>query len=198
MPVSWPARWRPTSLPSRGCRENRRPSPRPAPASRGSRPARRRTSRSRRPRPGRCHAGGPSRPTRSPTTACARSLSGEQSTTWSTPGASRKRAAAAARRVVGLELHHRPDDEAERPRRPLGELELRQQVRVDAGARLVAGVQPVAERLDDVVEGAGDVRHARRREEHPQAAQQADRRADLAARRRPVVGGAPKWLRKSS
>ena len=86
--------------------------------------------------------------TRSPTTACARSLSGEQSTTWSTPGRSRKRAAAVARAssASNSTIGHTTTPSARD--RLLGELELRQQIRVDAGAGLVAGVQVVAERLD--------------------------------------------------
>jgi hypothetical protein len=50
-------------------------------------------------------------------------------------------------------------------------LELREQRRVDARARLVAGPQPVAERLDDVVGGhayvaGAGVDHAEHRIEH--------------------------------
>ena len=84
-------------------------------------------------------------------------------------------------RVVGLELHHGPDHHAERGNSPLRERELSQKVRVDAGARLVAGEQVVAERLDDVVEGAGDVRHAGHRDQHEEAPQQTDRGAHLTA-----------------
>ena len=102
-------------------------------------------------------------------------------TTCSTPGSPAEAAARRGQRVVGLELHHRPDDHAQRRDGVLGERELGQQLRVDALAGLVAGEELVAERLDDVVEGARHVRHAGRREQQPEAAQQADGRADLAA-----------------
>ncbi len=60
--------------------------------------------------------------------------------------------------VVGLELHHRPDDDAERRERLFEQRELRQQIRLDAFARLVAAPEIVAEGLDHVVGRDTDVR----------------------------------------
>ena len=62
--------------------------------------------------------------------------------------------------VVGLELDHRPEHDAERLDGGLGDGELRQQLGRHAGRRLVAGEEVVAERLDDPVRGAADVRGA--------------------------------------
>ena len=83
-------------------------------------------------------------------------------------------------RVVRLELHHRPDDDARRREGLFEQWELRQQVGFDAFAGLVAWPQFVAERLDDVIGRNGDVRgtaldHAQHRREH------ASNRGDLAA-----------------
>ena len=63
-------------------------------------------------------------------------------------------------RVVRLELHHRPDDNPHRGERLFEERELRQEIRIDARARLVARPQRVAERFDDVVGRHADVRGA--------------------------------------
>jgi len=57
--------------------------------------------------------------------------------------------------------------------------ELSQQVRLDAGARLVCGEEVVAEGFDDVVESADHVGDAGRRDEHEEASQQAQGGADL-------------------
>ena len=63
-------------------------------------------------------------------------------------------------RIVRLELHHRPDDDAGRREGVFEQWELRQQVGFDAFAGLVARPQSIAERLDDVIGGDGDVRGA--------------------------------------
>ena len=63
--------------------------------------------------------------------------------------------------VVGLELEHRPHHHPDRPHPLLGQRELVEQLGIHPGAGLVAGVDLVAERLDDRVEGGpevGDVR----------------------------------------
>ena len=65
-------------------------------------------------------------------------------------------------RIVGLELDHRPDGDAERRQRLFEQRELREEVGVDALAGLVAGPQIVAERLDHVVGRDADVRARRR------------------------------------
>ena len=83
-------------------------------------------------------------------------------------------------RVVGLELDHRPGDEAHRGDRPLRELELRDQALRDALAGLVAGEQVVAERLDHVVERDTRVRDRAAAEQHGEAPHEAAHRADLA------------------
>jgi hypothetical protein len=62
-----------------------------------------------------------------------------------------------ADRVVGLELDHRPEDDAERLDRRLGDRELGEECRIHAGRRLVAREQVVPERLDDPIRGGGDV-----------------------------------------
>ena|SRR5438132_568180 len=63
-------------------------------------------------------------------------------------------------RIVGLELDHRPQDEAQRLDGALGDRELVEQLGRHADARLVAGKQVVAKRLDDTVRRARDVRGA--------------------------------------
>src|SRR3972149_2936171 len=63
--------------------------------------------------------------------------------------------------VVGLVLDHRPDDQPARAQRILEELELGQQLGRHAGFGLVAGPALVAPGADDVVGGAGEMRHAR-------------------------------------
>ena len=63
-------------------------------------------------------------------------------------------------RVVGLELDHRPRDDAHRDERILERMELPQQRRLDPLARLVAGPQPVSKRFDDVIGRDADVRRA--------------------------------------
>ena len=59
--------------------------------------------------------------------------------------------------VVRLELDHRPHRHPQRAQRLLERPGLGPQVRVDALARLVAGPELVAERLDHVVGGHADV-----------------------------------------
>ena len=63
-------------------------------------------------------------------------------------------------RIVGLELDHGPNDDAERAQRLLERLELAVQQRVDALARLVVRPERVAERFDDVIGGHSHVRGA--------------------------------------
>ena len=121
---------------------------------------------------------------RAPCTHCARSLSGVQITTCSTSGNAANCAARRRERVVALELDHRPHDDPERAARVLGRPELREQLRVDAVAGLVAGVEIVAERLDHVIERDRDVRDAGLAEQREHRAQQAAHGADLEA-----VGG---------
>src|SRR5947208_2400540 len=73
--------------------------------------------------------------------------------------------------VVRFEVDHRPYGHPEGAQRVLEQRELRQQLRLDARARLVAGPHVVAERLDDVVRRHADMRRAlleqrERRAEH--------------------------------
>ena len=82
-------------------------------------------------------------------------------------------------RIIGLELDHRPDLQAERRRRTLGERELRDQPFVEALAGLVAGEQVVAERFDHVVERDAAVRDLARAQQHR------ERAAGTSASRRP-------------
>ena len=65
----------------------------------------------------------------------------------------------AGQRVVRLELCHRPNRDAEGGGRLFHEVELRDDVRVHALARLVAVEEIVAKGLDGVVEGHRQVRH---------------------------------------
>ena len=92
----------------------------------------------------------------------------------------RRRRRRGGERIVRLELHHRPDDDAGRREGLFEQRELRQQVRFDACAGLVAWPQPVAKRLDDVIGRNSDVRgaaadHAQHRRDD------ASDRGDLAA-----------------
>jgi hypothetical protein len=93
-------------------------------------------------------------------------------------------------RVVGLELDHRPRDDAQGPRRPLGERELREEFRGNSLRRLVAREEVVSERLDDGVERGPDVRDPGRAQEAQEAAAERLRRPHLKARRR-LRGGRP-------
>ncbi len=61
-------------------------------------------------------------------------------------------------RVVGLELDHRPHDDPRRGQRLFEQRELREQIGLDALARLVSRPQAVAERFDDVIGRHPDVR----------------------------------------
>ena len=74
-------------------------------------------------------------------------------------------------------LHHRPHHDAECGERLLEQVELRQQIRLDAGAGLVSGPHVVAERFDDVIGGHAHVRR-------DLAVQHAAQRAKHAAHRR--------------
>ena len=91
--------------------------------------------------------------------------------------------------VVGLELDHRPHDDAQGGGRPLRRAELRLQLPGDALARLVAVEEVVAERLDHRVEGARHVRHVVLPQQREQRLHQPAHRAD-----RPAVGRA-RWRR---
>ena len=118
----WPNRGqhgrRPTSRPSPAAREAVGASRRPAPGSRESTPAARRTSRPRRPRRAVVRARRSSCTTRVPRTHCARSLSGVQMMhpLDARIGGGLRRGG--RQRVVGLELHHRPDVTPQRRQAP--------------------------------------------------------------------------------
>ncbi len=60
-------------------------------------------------------------------------------------------------RIIGLEFHHGPHDEAERFQRVLQRLELREQERIDTLSRLVARPASIAPRFDDVIGGDAHV-----------------------------------------
>ena len=98
--------------------------------------------------------------TRSPRTHCARSLSGVQMPTFSTRSSSDRDARGGGQRVVRLELDHGPYGDAHGRERFFQRMELREQRRLDAFAGLVAGPQPVAKRLDDVIGRNADVSRA--------------------------------------
>ena len=87
-------------------------------------------------------------------------------------------------RIVGFKFNHRPNHDAQRSNRLLSQRKLSQERRVNTFAALVARIQIVAEGGDDVIERARDMRRARLRDQRQQAAEQAKRRADLAAIRR--------------
>src|SRR5690606_1084878 len=84
-------------------------------------------------------------------------------------------------RVVTLELDHGPRHEPERAARVLDERKLGEQVGLDTLARLVAGVEIVAERFDDMVERDRDVRDVALSEQGQHRAQHAADGTDLAA-----------------
>lgn len=86
--------------------------------------------------------------------------------------------------VVGLEVDHRPDDDAERSAGALRELELAEQIGVDPLARLVAVEERVSKRLDHVIERDAEVRDLLAREQALEAAYERAHGADLAPRRR--------------
>jgi hypothetical protein len=74
--------------------------------------------------------------------------------------------------VVGLELDHRPDRDAHGGERVLERLKLREQVWLDALARLVIGPEVIAEGLDHVIGSDADVcgaglDHLQHRVQHP-------------------------------
>ena len=138
-------------------------------------PARRRTSRARRLRRGSSCARRSTCTTRSPRTHWREILVGRPDAAPARRASSPSAIARRRReRIVGLELDHRPDDDAHRGERVLERMELREQRRLDALAGLVAGPEVVAKRLDDVVGGDADVRRAAARAS----------RAPSAARRR--------------
>ena len=88
------------------------------------------------------------------------SLSGVQTRIFSTARVLGEADGGRGDRVVGLELDHRPQDDAERLDGGLGDRELGEQLGRHPGRRLVAREQVVAERLDDPVGRAPDVRRA--------------------------------------
>ena len=61
-------------------------------------------------------------------------------------------------RIVGLKLHHRPNGNPRRRESLFQQRELREQIRIDAVARLVSGPQIIPERFDDVIRGDGQMR----------------------------------------
>ena len=195
------ARTRPTWRPSRGCRGSRRTSRRRGRASPGSRSGRRPTSRGRRRRRRRGRGGGPrARPARR-STSWAMSLSGVQTRILLDPGVRLEAPGRGRDRVVGLELDHRPEHDAQRLDRGLGDGELVEELGRHPGRRLVAGEEVVAERLDHPVRGAADVRGALLAEQvqelvaQPRDARQVDpvaaedRRARRVERAEQLVGG---------
>ena len=95
--------------------------------------------------------------TRSLSTSCERSLSGEQIVIRCTVASPRSWGHRGCYGVVRLEFHHRPDADAQRGNRPLRHGKLGQQVLRGALASLVAREHVVAKRPDDTVEGATDV-----------------------------------------
>ena len=160
-----------TSRPSRAIPDNRLLHRPLAPDSRGSTPARHRTS---------WITPASSKVTRVrrfswtmrvPRTHWARSLSGVQMMTRSTRASRAAAGRSRSERVVRFKLNHGPDDNASRREDVFEQWELRQQVGFDAFAGLVAWPQFVAERFDDVIGRNGDVRgaafdHAQNRCEH--------------------------------
>lgn len=87
-------------------------------------------------------------------------------------------------RIVGLELHHRPEDHSKGGDRLFGQGELGEEVWIDPCRSFVSGIEIVAERFDDMIEGAGDVGHLRPCQQGEQASQEAEGCADF-----PAVGG---------
>ena len=64
------------------------------------------------------------------------------------------------KRIICLELLHRPDDDAHRLEGLLEWMELAEKRRLDALARLVSGPEVVPKRLDDVIGRDADMRRA--------------------------------------
>ena len=63
-------------------------------------------------------------------------------------------------RIIGFELHHRPDDDAQCAERFLEQRKLAEEIRIDPFTGLVARPQLIAERLDDVIGRDGHVGRA--------------------------------------
>jgi len=127
--------------------------------------------------------------TRSSRTHCARSLSTLQMITWLNSPPNRARGG--GDRVIGLVGHHRPDGDAQRAQRTLRVIELGEELRRHAGIGLVAGIEVVAPRGDDVVGGGRDVGHVRLAQERQHRIQQAVHRIH-----RPAVGRRAWWARE--
>ena len=156
-PARLPRTWRP----SRGARDSRPTSRRRGRASPGSRSARRPTSRGRRRR--RRSIVAPPVPQHDPLVddELGHVLVRRADEDLLDPRVVARSARRPPRdRVVGLELDHRPQDDAERLDGRLGDRELGEQLGRHPGRRLVAREEVVAERLDDPVRGAADVRRA--------------------------------------
>ena len=90
--------------------------------------------------------------------ALARSLSGVQMATFSTRLSADAICAAGRQPIIRFQLHHRPDGNAHGRERLLERMELREQRALDAGAGLVAGPEPIAKRLDDMIGSDTEVR----------------------------------------
>ena len=117
------------------------------------------------------------------------SLSGVQTRIRSTRGIGGEPHGGGRDRVVGLELDHRPEDDPERLDGGLGDRELGEQLGRHPGRRLVAREQVVAERLDDAVRGAADVRRALLAEQVEQLVARAPTRPTGSIPSRPRTGG---------
>ena len=112
-----------------------------------------------------------------------------QITIRSTRGSSPKRATAVGDRIVRLVLDHGPDGHADCLQRAFRILELGEQVRIHAGARLVARIEVVAPGFDDVVGRRADVGDVGLAEEAEHAVDQAAHRVHRPAVRA-ALGGA--------
>ena len=108
------------------------------------------------------------------------SLSGEQMTMPSTVRIVPPARDGGRDRIVGLEGDHRPEGDAERLDRRLRDRKLAHQRRVDAGPRLVARIQVVAERFDDPVGRRGEVGRPLVAQDRQQVLDQAPGRGQVA------------------
>ena len=146
-----------SAYPIRPAPETRRRSRRPVPANRGWSEGRPRTWPIRRPRRSPFRSGGRVGRSRSPTTHWARSLSGVQMITCCDGRVLGGHRGCRSEGVVGLELDHRPQGDAQGVECRFEDRELGPQLGSDAGAGLVAGPEIVAEGLDDMVGGHADM-----------------------------------------
>ena len=162
----------PISRPTRAGRETRRRCRRPAPASRGWMPGRRRTSRARPPRRSTALWRRSSCAIRGSRTHWARSLSGVHTSTRSTSPSSAATAAAAARASSAswATMAQTVTPRASSASSSSGNCDM--QLGVDSRSGLVARPQIVSKRLDHVVGGDADVggpvlEHRHHGSEHP-------------------------------